>query len=138
MDARHLWGEPERECVFRLVHVAVIIRHYSHRYYIVSVLCYSVGMSTQNTISCFLSSIQLALSYSLCQASIASCRSAALRLSCSLRQASCRSAVVRPSCSLRRPSSGKHSFVSLSCPTSVLFSPSGKHRAKAGRSLRLY
>ena len=123
VNARHLWGEPERECVFRLVDV--IIRHYS------------VGMST---ISCFLSSI-LALSYSLRRVSIASCRSAVLamsvlfslsdkhsfvslscpiRLSCSLRQASiasCHSAVLRLLCSLHQASiaSCRSAVLRLSC-----------------------
>ena len=112
VNARHLQDEPEQECVFRLVDV--IIRHYS------------VGMSMQNTISCFLSSPASALSCSLHQASIASCRSAVLRLSCSLRQASIASC--RHSCpmSVLFPLSGKHSFPLLSCPSSVLFCLSGK------------
>ena len=114
MNARHLWGKPEQECVFRLVDV--IIRHYS------------VGMSMQNTISCFLSSI-LALSYSLRQVSIASCCSAVLHvyvcLVLSVRQAYSFVSLNCPKSVLFSPS-GKHSFVLLSCPSSVLFCSSGK------------
>ena len=52
VNARHLWGEPERECVFRLLDV--IIRHYS------------VGMSTQNHSVCSTGYVSLCVCVCVC------------------------------------------------------------------------